>query len=49
MIAVDIRKQMNAKPFELIGADAGGHGGARGIEICFDGCVGERTHGHAGH
>ncbi len=36
MLALDPLEQMNAEPFELIGADAAEHRFARCIEIGFD-------------
>ena len=41
MISLDRLEQMDAKPFELVNADAFEHIGAREVEIELDGLVGQ--------
>ena len=42
MVAVDALEQMNAEAFELVAADACGHGAAHGIEVALEEILGQR-------
>src|SRR5215470_8496115 len=49
MVTVDPLEQMHAQSFELIGADAGGHGRTGGGEIAVERVLIEPSHGEAGN
>ena len=47
MIAFNLLEQMHAKPFKLVGADAGRDGRACLVQIGLDLGLRQPTHGHA--